>query len=206
MRPKIDWKRIIKEVTERCEMTTFSTPQGEPYPYVILPFESIVPFEFIDATIEGMSWMLEKELSEANKILAIEAKGFIPASWLAQRYGKDLVVIRKRDYKIPHQIEIEQTKAYGRDKLYGAWQLREDDKLLIVEDIISSGGTLIGVTKDLEKRRYSIVGIGSVYERGNGIDEIKEKTGHNAKGLARLEVMASKPHVVKFYGESTSKV
>ncbi len=67
--------------------------------------------------------------------------------------------------------------------------LKKDDRPLIVDDIISSGGTQITTVKALEKHDYDIVGIGTVYERGNGIENVKRETGHTVKGLARLEMI-----------------
>lgn len=191
------WQKIIKEETEKCEMTTFSTPNGEKYFYAILPFDSRISSNFQRAVVEGLSLILEKEINNSDAILAIEAKGFIPATWMAQKYKKDLIVIRKRDYKIPSQIKIEQTKAYGKDVLYCVG-LKKNLKLTIIEDMISSGGTIIGVADALKNYGCKLEGIGSVYDRGDGIKQI-ESAGYKAKGLTRLEIIDNKPVITRFY-------
>jgi adenine phosphoribosyltransferase len=192
----MDWKKIIKMETEKSVITTFYNSNGRLYPYVILPFESRITQKFRDAVIEGLSFMLKKELKKANVILAIEAKGFFPATLIAQKFKKDLVVVRKRDYKIASQLKINQEKAYGEGTLYCVG-LKKTDKILIIEDMISSGGTLINIIKKLKD--YKIIGVASVYERGEGVEIIEKKTGIKPKTLVRLEIVKDKPYVSKFY-------
>jgi len=197
------WKKIMKEETARCKITSFSTQSGEKYPYVILPFDSRISVDFQWAVVEGLSTILEKEIKNSDAILAIEAKGFIPACWIAQKYGKDLIIVRKRDYKIPSQIKIEQMKAYGKDILYCVG-LKKGLKLMIIEDMISSGGTIIGVAEAIKKYGCKLAGIGSVYERGDGMGQI-EKAGYRAKGLARLEIIDNKPVIARFCTEGSNR-
>jgi len=58
-------------------------------------------------------------------------KSFLP-SWLAEKYKKDLIVVRKRDYKIKDQIKIKQKKAYGQGNLF-CLGLKKKDKVLIMK-------------------------------------------------------------------------
>lgn len=205
MRRNKKWWEVIKKETENCKLTRFTTPDGAPYHYVILPFDYEMSEEFIKAVTTGMGKMLREEIKKAQAILAIEAKGFIPASWLAQAYRKKLLVIRKRDYKITEQVKIRQTKAYGKGMLYWVKPNKTIKNLLIVEDIISSGETLISTIHALLKHKYQLVGIGSVYNRGNGIEKVKEETGFQAKSLAQIEIKLENNHprayVEKFYFE-----
>lgn len=70
---------------------------------------------------------------------------------------------------------------------------------LIIEDMISSGGTLVAAIKALKV--YEIAGIGSVYERGDGMERIKKETGQKAKGLMRLEIKNGRPLAPRFWGD-----
>lgn len=176
-------------------MTSFPTEDGKStYPYVILPFESRMTPRFVQAVVKGMTVMLKNELKEATTILLPEAKGFL-LSVLSGATGLDITLVRKRNYRIPGQIVIEQKKVYkdkeGKNLMYCVG-LKKDDRPLIVDDIISSGGTQITTVKALEKHGYEIVGIGTVYERGNGIENIRRETGHTVKSLTRLEVIDKK--------------
>jgi adenine/guanine phosphoribosyltransferase-like PRPP-binding protein len=188
----LDWQCIIKEETEKCRVTTFPTADGKStYPYVILPFESRFPAIYLKSVITGMKVMLKDELKEATTIVLPEAKGFL-LSPLSEATGLDVTLVRKRDYRIPGQLVIKQTKIY-KDKegenLMFCVGLKKDDKPLIVDDIFSSGGSAISIGKSFEEYGYEIVGFGAVYERGNGMENVEKETGYTAKGLARLEVV-----------------
>lgn len=187
----LDWKRIIKEETEKGKMTTFPTEDGKStYSYVILPFDGRMKPNFLKAVIQGMTIMLKDELKKATTIVLPEAKGFLLTP-LFETTGLDITLIRKRDYRIPGQIVIKQRKAYkdreSKNLMYCVG-LKKGDKLLIVDDMVSSGGTQITTIEALERHSYDIVGIGTVYERGNGIENVKKETGHTVKSLVRLEV------------------
>ena len=58
--------------------------------------------------------------------------------------------------------------------------------------MLSSGLTDLGILDALKVYGYHVVGVGSLYERGDGLKNIQE-AGYNAKGLARLEVIGEKP-------------
>jgi len=191
----LEWQRIIKEETEKCEMTTFPTEDGKgTYPYVILPFDSRINPRFMKAVIEGMKWMLKDELKKTTTIVLAEAKGFLLTP-LVEATGLDVALVRKRNYRTPDQIVIEQRKAYkekaGKSFMYCVG-LKKGDKPLIIDDIVSSGGTTIGIIKALEEHGFDIVGIGSVYERGDGVENVKKETGYTVKALARFEVIDKK--------------
>ena len=183
----MDWEKIIEKEVKRAKITYFKTGRKK-YPYLILPFDSRISFEFQKAVIDGFSQILKDEIKRANAILAIEAKGFFPASFLAQKYKKDLIVVRKRDYKIKGQIKINQKKAYGKGRLFClGFGLKKNDKVIVIEDMISSGGTLISLIKAI-KNKCKIIGVASVFERGNGREKIEKETGIKVKTLFRIEI------------------
>ncbi len=195
----LDFKKIIKEETESCQTTTFLSEDGKStYRYVILPFESRMSLEFQEAIIQGMINMLMQELKAANTILLPEAKAFL-LSPIAREARKDLVLIRKRDYHVPDQVVIQQEKAYAGKSLMYCVGLEKGDSPLILDDIVSSGGTEIAVIRSLKVLGFEIAGVGTVYERGNGIETVKKETGYSVKGLVRLELINDKPRVPRFY-------
>jgi len=147
--------------------------------------------------------MLEDELHEATTIVLPESKAF-PLVLLAKQARLKAAFIRKRDYNEQNLFEIHQQKVYtGATTMYCVKNaLDRSDKLLIVDDMISSGGTQIAIIRALQEQGFSIVGIGSVYERGDGIERIRRETGYRAKGLARLEIVNGRARVERFYDET----
>ncbi|MEM5826322.1 MAG: hypothetical protein QXM64_02960 [Candidatus Aenigmatarchaeota archaeon] len=211
-----DWKRIIKETTESCRITYFPTEDGKGvYPYVILPSESEWSLAYRKAVKEGMLQMLQEEIEKANALLLPEAKGF-PLAYIFGDSDLKFIFVRKRDYHLPDQVCITQRKAYksgNNNEMFivrsqnGSLGLRGDENILIAETIISSGETVCSIIDALKSQTdCNIVGIGAIYERGNGIEYIMKRTGHEAKGLARLEVIEfstgeKRPYIPYFWDE-----
>src|SRR5919201_5601008 len=77
-----------------------------------------------------------------DKVLGIEARGFIPAAPVAYRFGAGFVPVRKAG-KLPFEIEREEYELeYGSDLL----EIHRDaiavgERVLIVEDVMATGGT-----------------------------------------------------------------
>jgi len=198
----LDWQSIIKQETENCQLTSFPTEDGKStYPYVILPFESRLTKRFIKAVVKGMTEMLADEIEKATTIVLPEAKGFL-LSPIADATGLDLALIRKRDYRTPNQVAFKQRKSFkekqGKTFMYSVG-LKKNDLPLIVDDIISSGLTHTSIINGLKKSGFDIVGIGTVYERGNGIENVKKETGFEIKSLTRFDIINSRPVITKFY-------
>lgn len=213
------WKKVIKEETENCRITYFPTEDGSGcYPYVILPTECLMTPRYREAVKIGMLGMLHEELNKADTILLPEAKGF-PLTYIFENGEEinkvNIVFIRKRDYRLSDQVVIEQKKAYKSSEDNHMYIVRSDgrnnglkgnEKVVIAETIISSGNTICSLINALrEQTDCKIVGIGSIYERGDGIERIRDKTGYEAKGLARLEVIEEngivRPLIPYFYDE-----
>jgi len=196
----MDWKTIIKEETEDCGITLLPSAikKGDQYRYVISPFESRISKEFQQAVLIALERLLKKELKEANCIVLSEAKSFLLAP-LALKTGKDIVLIRKKDYKVPGEIVIKQETTLSKKSkpdIFYCVGLDRDDKPILLDDLISSGRTTNGVLKALIENDIKPVAVASVYERGQGVAKIKEETGFDVKSVARLEINNEEPECI----------
>jgi len=196
---KEEIKRIIKRFSEKGRTTTFYTDDGKPYTYVILPFESRADPIFIKACVEGIEKLMRDEIKKSNTVLAIESKGFIITPIIAMRNGLNWVAVRKRNYNLPDQFVFHQKKAFkGGTELFCVG-LKKNDKVILIDDIFSSGGTVINTVDVLIKCGIKIVGICAIYTRGNGLEEIKKKFGLPTGALARIELKGEKPKLTEFF-------
>jgi adenine phosphoribosyltransferase len=102
---------------------------------------------------------------EVDKVLGIEARGFILAAPVAYRFGAGFVPVRKAG-KLPWQVEQQEyALEYGTDLL----EIHRDsvgagDRVLIVDDVIATGGTAAATVKLVERLGATIVGLGFVIE------------------------------------------
>lgn len=98
-------------------------------------------------------------------VLGAEARGFIFASALAYRLGAGFIPARKPG-KLPYKTcTCEYELEYGTDSL----ELHEDaikpgDKVLVVDDVIATGGTVSAKTKLVEQLGGEVVGVAFLIE------------------------------------------
>ncbi len=102
---------------------------------------------------------------QADKILAVESRGFLFGAALADRLEAGLALARKKG-KLPYKtVSVEYALEYGKDSL----EVHEDavvkgERVLIVDDLIATGGTLQAVCKMVEQLSAEVVGISAVID------------------------------------------
>ncbi|MCU0665900.1 MAG: adenine phosphoribosyltransferase [Candidatus Omnitrophica bacterium] len=95
-----------------------------------------------------------------DKIIAVEARGFMFGAALAYKIGAGFVPVRKKG-KLPWKTaSVTYDLEYGTDTLF----MHEDailpkERVLIVDDLLATGGTAQAVTKLVTNAQGTIVGI-----------------------------------------------
>lgn len=98
-------------------------------------------------------------------VVSVEARGFIVGAVLAYKLGASFVPVRKKG-KLPYKTySVTYDLEYGEDTL----EIHQDainkgNKVLIVDDLLATGGTLAAVIDLVEKMGADIVGIGFLIE------------------------------------------
>jgi adenine phosphoribosyltransferase len=100
-----------------------------------------------------------------DKVVGIEARGFIFAPAVAYALNAGFVPVRKPK-KLPAAVErIEYQLEYGTDVLeMHIDAVRRGEHVLIVDDVLATGGTAAAVTKLVENLGGKVVGLGFVIE------------------------------------------
>jgi len=103
--------------------------------------------------------------SGANKVAGIESRGFIFASALADRMDLGLVLIRKSG-KLPGDVHVESYDLeYGTDTLeLHKDSISENDKIILIDDLLATGGTMAAAVRLVNKAGGNVAGIGFVIE------------------------------------------
>ena len=82
--------------------------------------------------------------SDCTKIGALDARGFLMGSVLSYALNKPLVLFRKKGKLPAETIAREYALEYGTATLeVHADAISKDDKVLLVDDLIATGGTLL---------------------------------------------------------------
>jgi adenine phosphoribosyltransferase len=93
-------------------------------------------------------------------VAAIEARGFIPGAAMAVKLGAGFVPIRKTG-KLPWSTVMESYDLeYGTDSLeVHADALQPGQKVLIVDDVLATGGTASAAVRLMRKLGAAVVGV-----------------------------------------------
>lgn len=96
---------------------------------------------------------------EVDKIAAIEARGFFVGSLLASSLNKGLVLIRKEGKLPGPTVKEAYTIEYGTRIM----EIQQDailsgEKILIVDDLLATGGTALAAASLVEKLGATVVG------------------------------------------------
>jgi adenine phosphoribosyltransferase len=113
----------------------------------------------------------------ATKIVCAEARGFIFGAALAYKMELGFVPVRKPG-KLPWKTtSVTYDLEYGTDTLcMHEDALLKGERVLVIDDVLATGGTLQGMLKLMEVFGADIVGIGVLIELGflNGRDKLGE--------------------------------
>ncbi|MDD3083406.1 MAG: adenine phosphoribosyltransferase [Candidatus ainarchaeum sp.] len=117
--------------------------------------------------------ILEKKYKdiEFDYVVGIESRGFIIGGILAHKLGIGFIPIRKKG-KLPSEvIKEEYDLEYGKDVIeIHKDSLKKGDKILLLDDLIATGGTALASCKLIEK-------VGAIVEECASIIDLPELGG-----------------------------
>ena len=96
---------------------------------------------------------------EFDYIASIESRGFIFGSAMANELGLGMVLIRKKGKLPPKTISERYALEYGTDEIeVKENSLKPGDKVLLLDDVLATGGTMKAAIKLLKKTGATVVG------------------------------------------------
>ena len=163
------------------------------YPYFIHPLTDGVPRldpSVLTAVVELIEAAVDWE--SVDLVLGIEAMGLPLTSPLSMRNNKPQVVVRKRSYGLEGEVTIDQSTGYSKGTMY-LNDINEGERVLIVDDVLSTGGTLDAIIKGVETLAAQIESVVVVVEKGPGLRQLQEKYPHiEISSIIRLEMDGEK--------------
>lgn len=166
------------------------------YQYFVHPVTDGVPEltkELLHEIVEGI---VEIADLECDKLVTPEAMGIPLASALTMRTGIPFCIIRKKKYKLPGEVEVVQKTGYSRGALY-INGLKRGDRVVIVDDVLSTGGTLRAIVTTLKKMGVVVKDVIVVVEKGNVKPALEMELGLTIKTLVKVEVRDGKVFIAE---------
>ena len=133
---------------------------------------------------------------DVDKIVAVEAMGIHLATALSLATDIPFVVIRKREYGLEGETQVYQKTGYGSSNLY-INDLHEGERILLIDDVVSTGGTLIALIKTLKDLGLEIKSTVAVIEKGEGKEIVERETDMDVLSLEKLNVTDGKVVIEK---------
>jgi adenine phosphoribosyltransferase len=145
---EMDLKRYIREVQD--------------YPIKGVNFKDITTIlQDRDAFRYMVDKMIEPYLGQnIDKIVVIDARGFLLGTAMAYRLNTGVCLVRKEGKLPAETIKESYQKEYGPDILtIHKDTIKKGEKVLVVDDILATGGTVEATSKLVERLGGEIVGM-----------------------------------------------
>jgi len=157
------------------------------YPKPGVTFKDITPVlahpEALSAAIDAVTAPFAA--CEIDKIIGIEARGFVFGAPAAYRLGAGFIPVRKPG-KLPWEIEHETyALEYGTDRLeIHRDAIERGERVLIVDDVLATGGTAAATAKLVAKLGGELVGCAFFIELEflNGRAQLEDTEVHSVLG------------------------
>lgn len=160
------------------------------YDYFIHPITDGVP-QVDPALMRDVCSAMVKvlDLQDVRLFVVAEAMGIHIGTTLSLMTDIPFTIVRKRKYELPGEVAVHQTTGYSKGELY-VNGVRRGDRVVIVDDVASTGGTLRALIQALEYIGADIADICVAIRRGN------PDVGRPFKHLVDIEVVNGKVHIV----------
>ena len=171
--------------------------KGE-YPYFIHPISDGIPrmeAEVLRATRDLIVSMVD--WSQIDLIVSVEAMGLPILAAVGEATGKPTVVIRKRSYGMEGEVRVDVSTGYSSSTAY-INDISPGERLLIVDDVISTGGTLEPLLESLEGMGAILKDVIVAIEKGEGRVRLSEERPEwPIRTLSRIDIVDGKVEIIQ---------
>ena len=119
------------------------------YEYLVHPISNGVPMLDPALLREVVVEVMKTADLDVDKIVAPEAMGIHLATAVSLQTDIPLVVIRKRPYGLEGEVSLHQETGYSESEMY-INDISEGDRVVVIDDMLSTGGTLAAICESLD--------------------------------------------------------
>jgi len=176
-------------MSERLKASIMSSPivNMNGYPYLVHPITDGVPMMDPDVLDEILDWMASASDFDCDCIAAPESMGIPLAVPLSLRLRIPYTVIRKRPYGIDGEIRVSYRTGYSEREVF-INGLKRGDSVVIVDDMLSTGGTLSAIVNALKDNEITVADVLVVFNKNKEREELCKRLGVEIKRMIDISV------------------
>lgn len=180
---------ILRTMLDRFKRSLESSPiimMGS-YSYFVNPITDGIPQMDPMVLAEVLEGFKEVGDFHCDLLIAPEAMGLPLVVPLSLELGIPYNVVRKKRYGLPGEVSVTQLTGYSKSEMY-LNGIEEGERVVLVDDVISTGGTIKAVAGALQALGAEIVDILIAVEKGDHKEEAERELGVRIKTLVKVEV------------------
>jgi adenine phosphoribosyltransferase len=117
--------------------------------------------------------------------------GFPLAAGLSMHVHRPYVFVRKRQYGLPGEVSLRQTTGYSKTDMF-INNIHRGDRVVFVDDVISTGGTLYAIVQALRHIGAEVVDVLIVFEKTREKARMERELGTKIKTLIAVDVVGGR--------------
>lgn len=161
------------------------------YDYFVHPVTDGIPIMEPDLLEEVIDHICRICDFDCDVIVGVEAMAIPLMAPLSLRTGVPYNIIRKRRYGLPGEVSVKQITGYSSKDLY-INGISRGDRVVIVDDVISTGGTLKALVEALKAIGAEIEDIIIVVEKTDRKAALERELDVIIRTLVKVEVQDGK--------------
>jgi adenine/guanine phosphoribosyltransferase-like PRPP-binding protein len=177
----------MKEIIKAFDRQPVVNIEGRKYIVnKLIDHEPETQYELLEDVVEELSNAIN--FDEANKIVGEEDRGGYIAALMSYKLKKSLALVKWNPPGLRGALCIDFRNSYTHGKMY-LHGVKKGDKVILVEDIIDTGGTLIAMINLLRNAGIRILNIVAVAEKigYGGLERVEKETRLKAKCLILVD-------------------
>lgn len=173
-------KSMLKEMVLNASIVRLGN-----YEYLAVPMTNGINLE--PSVINKVAHEILRKISRRfDKILVPESPAVPIATALSLKCKRPLTIARKLQLNLADEV----TAPYKTGFETGTYYINgvtKDDRVLLFDDIVSTGGTMIALIQALVNANVRIQDVVVVIDRGGGSEKVEHATGYKVKSLIKIE-------------------
>ena len=173
--------------------------QFKEYKFLINSLTEQIPATPAELLQAATDWIVaEGDFNQATKIAGEEDKGAILVASTSLATGLPFGMARWYPTGLEGEVSVDFEMEYASGQLF-LNGIEENDKVIIVDDMISTGGTMLALIQAVQLAKGKIVDIICVAEKVeyDGVKRIAKETGYQVKTLVKISVAGESSKVVQ---------